>query len=178
MSGKIIIAPEYQEINGPLVFLAGPIQGAYDWQLRATQILQQLHPEINIANPRRPLNHEGDFTEQMYTAQVDWETHHLQMAAYGNAGKGESDRGAVLFWLAKEAKHFCDRAYAQTTRFELAEWKVKHERDKVNLVVGIEDGFTGARYICRRMNQDCPEVPILSTLEETCEKAVEMCYRK
>ncbi len=100
---------------------------------------------------------------------VDWETFHLRNAGWN---------GVVLFWLAKEFEHDCKRAYAQTSRFELGEWKVIHERDGSNLVVGIEEGFTGDRYIKRRLPQDCPEVPILSTLEETCEKAVELAYRR
>ena len=173
MSGKILIAPEYHEIVGPLVFLAGPIQGALDWQAQAICILQKYAPELHIANPRRPLKHEGDFTKQMFNAQTDWETYYLNRAAYG--------KGAILFWLAKETEHFCNRSYAQTSRFELSEWKVKHERDGVKLVVGIEtaqnegkekDAFTGAKYMRRRFAQDCPEIAILSTLEETCERVV------
>ena len=165
MTGKILIAPEYKTIYGPLIFLAGPIQGAYVWHEQAIDTIQSLDNRINIASPRRRAKHEGEFTQDMYNEQVDWETHHLR-----RAGK----EGAVLFWLAKEHEHVCYRAYAQTSRFELAEWKMRHERDKINLVVGIEEGFTGYRYIRRRFSQDCPDVPILSTLEETCEKAVEL----
>jgi hypothetical protein len=76
-----------------------------------------------------------------------------------------------LFWLAAEAEHDCTRSYAQTSRFELSEWKIRHERDGVRLVVGIEDGFSGARYILRRFGQDCPAVPIVRTLEDACELA-------
>jgi len=34
MAGKILIAPKYEDIEGPLIFLAGPIQGAWQWQDR------------------------------------------------------------------------------------------------------------------------------------------------
>jgi hypothetical protein len=91
---------------------------------------------------------------------VDWETHHLRRAALD---------GVILFWLAREATHHCDRAYAQTTRFELAEWKVRHERDQSAIVVGIEPGFSGARYIRRRLFLDSPGVPIRESLAETCQ---------
>ncbi len=153
--------PDILEIEGSLIFLAGPIQGAKDWQKEAVKIIHGLDPSINIASPKRDYL-DGEF---VYEKQVDWETHNLRKAA---------QNGVILFWLAKEDKHNCGRAYAQTSRFELAEWKIKHERDGVKLVIGIEDGFTGARYIRRRFSQDCPDVAILNSLEETCKKAVEL----
>ncbi len=158
MGGKVIVVPEYIEVSGPIVFLAGPIQGAPDWQTRAIAYLRAHAPSLHIASPRREYLH-NDFN---YERQVDWETKYLRRAAKD---------GVILFWLAKEAEHFCDRAYAQTTRFELAEWKVRHERDGVRLVVGIEDGFTNARYIRRRFTQDCPRVPLCTTLEKACATA-------
>jgi len=167
---KLILPPNYlKKIDGPLIFLAGPIQGSYRWQDKAIEIIQDLAPELYIACPRRDIHLKGDFTPDMYNEQVDWETYHLR-----KAGKN----GTILFWLAKEAKHNCTRAYAQTSRFELGEWKVRHERDGSNLVVGIEEGFTNSRYIRRRLSQDCPKVPICSTLEETCKKAIELAISK
>ena len=164
MTGSILIAPEYENVEGPLIFLAGPIQGAYNWQEQAISLINSLDSEMNIASPRRRIKHEGEFTENMYNEQVDWETHYLNRAA---------EKGAVMFWLAKESEHVCHRAYAQTSRFELAEWKVLHQIYHSKMVVGIEEGFTGHRYIEKRFSQDCPEVPVLSSLEETCTKAVE-----
>jgi hypothetical protein len=159
MSGKLILPPNYLEVEGPMIFLAGPIQGAYKWQDEAIKIIQSSAPELHIASPRRDYLDEGFLYEQ----QVDWETHYLRRAA---------KEGAVMFWLAKEFEHDCERAYAQTSRFELGEWKVKHELEGVKLVVGIEEGFTNARYIRRRMSQDCLDVPICGSLEETCKKAI------
>ncbi|MBT4539747.1 hypothetical protein HOI26_03750 [Candidatus Woesearchaeota archaeon] len=163
MTRKILLPPNYDTLEGPLVFLAGPIQGAYNWQNDAIKTIQDLAPELNIASPRKNIIKKGKFTQEMYNEQVDWETYHLKKA-------GED--GVILFWLAKESEHISRRAYAQTSRAELFEWKVKHERDGTNLVVGIEDGFSGAKYIQRRFPQDCPEIPICSTLEDTCLKAV------
>src|SRR5262245_51764816 len=147
----LIGSPDYSTFTGPVVFLAGPIQGAPDWQAQAVLLFDRLAPGLNVANPRR-VYLPGSFD---YHAQVDWETHHLRLAGAD---------GVILFWLAREADHTCDRAYAQTTRFELAEWKVRHERDGARLVVGIDDGFTGARYIRRRLAVDCPAVPVCDTL--------------
>ena len=159
--GKIVLPPEIVEVNGPLIFLAGPIQGAKNWQNEAIRIIQKIDHEINIASPRREYL-DGNF---VYDKQVDWETHYLRKAAR---------QGVILFWLAKEFQHDQKRAYAQTSRFELAEWKIRHERDGVRLVVGIEDGFSGTKYIKRRFSQDCPNIPILDSLEETCKKAIEL----
>lgn len=167
--GQIICSPAYLEkIEAPVIFLAGPIQGAHSWQEEAIEIIHSLDSNICIANPRRQnIEIKGDFTTGMYNEQVDWETFHLRKAG---------ENGCVMFWLAKESSHDCSRAYAQTTRFELAEWKARHEFLKANLVIGIEDGFTGAKYIRRRFMQDCPEVPICDSLEETCEQAVRLAY--
>lgn len=159
--GKLILPPEIIEVDAPLIFLAGPIQGAKKWQEEAIKLIWDKNPEINIVSPRREyLNKEFVFEKQ-----VDWETHYLRET---------SKKGVILFWLAKEAEHNCERAYAQTSRFELAEWKIRHERDGIKLVIGIEEGFTGARYIQRRLPQDCPDVPILDSLEQTCNMAVKL----
>ena len=167
MAGKIILPPNYETINGKLVFLAGPIQGAPDWQQEAIDYFKIRVPNLNVASPRRHIERKGEFSPEMYNEQVDWETHHLRRA---------SQDGAIMFWLAREAQHDCGRAYAQTSRFELGEWKTRHERDGTKLVVGIAEGFTNRRYLMRRLSQDCPEVPVCSTLEETCRKIVEQLY--
>lgn len=155
----VLTAPEYQELSGPVVFLAGPIQGAPDWQAEAITRFGELAPSLHVASPRREYL-PGEF---VYEAQVDWETHYLRRAA---------EDGVILFWLAAETDHHPERAYAQTTRGELFEWKVRAERDGVLLVVGIEEGFSGAKYVRHRFRQDCPEVPILSSLEDTCREVV------
>ena len=169
MAGKIIIAPAYERIDGPLTFLAGPIQGAPRWQDNAIRIIGDYAPAMNIASPRRKGVTTGDFTETMYNEQVDWETYHLR-----HAGRD----GVILFWLAKEKEHYCHRAYAQTSRFELAEWKTMRMFTTARLVVGIQEGFTGARYIRRRFAHDCPRVPVCRTLDETCKMAMEEASKK
>lgn len=162
MNTNLILPPQYIDTqNTPVIFLAGPIQGAPQWQAQAIALLQNLVPQAYIASPRKEYL-DGTF---VYANQVNWETHYLNKAAQS---------GVVLFWLAKEEVHFPERAYAQTSRFELGEWKVKHERDGINLVVGIEEGFSNARYIKHRLAQDCPKVAICSTLEATCQQAVQL----
>lgn len=162
---RLIVAPNYPKFDSPLIFLAGPIQGAENWQLKAAQYILNKDQIIWVASPRRFEKEKGEFTENKYNDQVDWETHNLRLA-----GK----KGTVLFWLSKEFEHSCSRAYAQTTRFELAEWKMKHQYEKSNLALGIEKGFTGERYIKRRLSQDCPEINIKNSLEETCDEAIRL----
>ncbi len=166
---RIIIAPTYLErIDAPLIFLAGPIQGAEKWQDEAIELIQEQDSELYVASPRRNVTYKkGDFSKEMSDEQIDWETKYLREAG---------DHGTVLFWLAKEVEHRCDRSYAQTTRSEFSEWKMRHQYEGSDIVVGIEEGYTGAKYIRRRMAQDCPEVKIHSTLEGTCQEAVELAY--
>jgi hypothetical protein len=156
--GAVLLPTTISPVDGPLVFLAGPIQGAPHWQADGIRWFAEYAPTIAVASPRR-VDRSREFD---YAAQVDWETHHLRRAAAD---------GVILFWLAREVESVPGRAYAQTTRFELAEWKVRHERDGVRLAVGIEDGFSGARYIRHRFGQDCPQVPLVSSLAEVCAAA-------
>jgi len=162
---KILRAPEYEIITNPLIFLAGPIQGAPDWQAEAISILSQSNAEFSIASPRRLAEKKGNFSVDKYNEQVDWETHHLRLA-----GK----TGVIMFWMAKEAYDVPGRAYAQTSRFELGEWKTRHELLKIKLVLGIELGFTNEKYLRRRLKQDCHDIEIQSTLAETCAEALRL----
>jgi hypothetical protein len=176
MLGRLFWAPAVVDVVGPLIFLAGPIKGAIHWQDDAVEHIWSLDDtdHIHIANPRRSftkLTKEKKpvkFTPEMFNEQVDWETKYLNRAAAN---------GVILFWLAKESIHLCERAYAQTTRFEFAEWKEKHSRTGVKIAVGIEEGFSGAHYIRRRMTQDYPDIPIRDTLEDTCRDAVALIAR-
>jgi hypothetical protein len=165
MKGQLILPPDRIGVKGPVIFLAGPIQGTRDWQSESIKFVRMHAPELNLASPRR----EYLPKEFVYEKQVDWETYYLHRAA---------ENGVIMFWLAKENEHDCSRAYAQTTRFELAEWKVRHEHDRIKIVVGIEDGFSGAKYIRRRLSQDCPDVKIYDTLKDTCLAAIEKAKEK
>lgn len=154
MAAQLLSPPEHTLLDPqiPMVFLAGPIQGTDDWQHGASEHFLRRHSRLYVANPRREYM-DGSFD---YSAQVDWESAHLRRAA---------DHGVIFFWLAKESEHHPERAYAQTTRFELAEWVARAGHRKVRIVIGIEDGFSGARYIRHRVGQDRPEIPILDDLE-------------
>lgn len=173
----LLTSPARTRSEAPLIFLAGPIQwGTTAWHDTASALLRELAPDIIVASPRRDPATSAtlwnqredaaavdDFPAAAYDEQMDWETEHLRRAG---------ERGCVMFWLARETEHNCARPHAQTTRFELAEWKERAARDGARLVVGIEVGFTGARYIRRRFAQDVPRVPVCDSLEATCRAAV------
>lgn len=167
--GQVLYPPTIADVSGSIIFLAGPIQGAPQWQERAIKIIQELSHNPIIACPRRLIMTSKEFDAAEYNLQVDWETHYLRKAGLF---------GVVMFYLAKEIKseHSCDRAYAQTTRFELSEWKMRHERDNTKLAIGIERGFTNEKYIRRRFGQDCPDINICNSLRDTCEEAVRLFH--
>ncbi|HUD07388.1 MAG TPA: hypothetical protein VMR34_05885 [Candidatus Saccharimonadales bacterium] len=175
--------PDLVEVQGPLIFLAGPIQDAPDWQETAKTHIHELDPAIAVASPRK-IYTKGAF---VYEKQVDWETHSLRRAG---------EEGVIAFWLAaQEQKRLSiharlgamatllikgtlplPRAYAQTSRFELGEWKKNHEYEWTHLTIGIEEGFGNARYIRRRFSQGCPDVKIADSLSEMCQNAVDLVH--
>src|SRR3989338_3144881 len=163
-SDKVILPPDFRDIDGPLIFLAGPIRGAEDWQSEAIEIIHRADSGIYIASPRREVFDESfDFD-----VQTDWETKYLNLAA---------ERGGILFWLAREAHHSCDngRSYAQTTRFELATWVERFRHRDVGIVIGIEKGFSGVEYIRKMVSAN---IVIVDTLEDTCAEAVKIIKNK
>jgi len=152
--------PELVEVKGPVIFLNGPIQGAPLWQPEAAKLAISQRPVV-VASPRKVYEEETF----VYERQVDWETHFRRRAA---------KFGAHLFWLARQVEETPGRSYAQTSRIELGESKLLHERDGTKLVIGIEPGFGNERYIRRRFSQDCPDVPILDNLEDTVGATLEL----
>ncbi len=160
---QVLIPPAYADITGPLIFIAGPIQGSADWQERAIAILAGADG-VTIASPRR-LGELRLFSEKEYNEQVDWEHFHLDRAARN---------GVIMFWLSKENLHRCDRPYAQTTRFELGEAVTLHRLAGAKVCVGLEEGFSNARYLRRTLAKKAPGIPLCATLEETCRRAAEL----
>ena len=160
MTERLLLQPpEVVETNEPVIFLAGPIQGAPDLQTKAAKLIHDIDPTIIVTSPRKDYP-EGTF---VYEKQVDWEIYFLRTA-------GRS--GVIAFWLAAQTTETPGRSYAQTTRFELAEWKMRHEYEGAKLTIGVEEGFGNARYIHRRLSQDAPGVKIVDSLEKMTKNAV------
>lgn len=141
---KILIAPEYDysiSDKDIVIFLAGPIQGSYDWH---SEFIDKLSKNIEtdknviICSPKR-IKKDDNFN---YDEQVNWESYYLHKS---------SKQGIIVFWLAKEKDHIEGRSYAQTTRFELAEWWTKGQYIKdFKIVVGADKEFNGLKYINKK----------------------------
>jgi hypothetical protein len=159
--------PEYAEIpdNQPVLFLAGPIQGAPFWQKEIIRYLQtpdRTDEVVHVTNPRRDGPLEGNFGEEKYLEQVTWEEFYLLRAA---------EFGGIIFWFAKKdpsQPYEPGRAYAQTTRIELGEalgWK--RYKPSINITIGIEPGYSGSeRYIRFKARQH--NLKVYSHIGDTC----------
>lgn len=164
LESTVLYPPNLIEIKTtPIVFLAGPIVGAPDWQSHAIEYLQSACKDILIACPKVERIDDPSFS---FAKQVEWETYYLHQAAC---------HGVILFWLAKENEHFCHRSYAQTSRFELGEWFARASFDNTEIIIGIEPGFSGADYIRHRLT--ARHHHISESLEEVCQRTIE-CYRR
>lgn len=64
---RVLLPTTIVETEGPVVFLAGPIQGAPDWQAAAIEWFATHNSALCVASPRR-LDRSSDF---LYSAQVD-----------------------------------------------------------------------------------------------------------
>lgn len=141
---NVLSPPEIVETEEKTIFLAGPIQGASDWHTRAINFLNEHRSDktFKIASPKKKYE-KGTFDLEK---QIDWESFHLKQA---------STNGLIIFWLDNEVEHNPERAYAQTSRFELAEWLNKNLiDDNVKVLVGIDTEFSGADYIIDRIESD------------------------
>lgn len=153
-----IIRPNQDLKNPDLsgIFLAGPIQGAIDWQNNVIDKIKEkanefIEHDFFIASPRSlSAKHHENF---VFNNQVDWETKYLLKAA---------ETGVIFFYLCNETAHYCNRSYAQTTRAELFEWITRTKlNNKYDIHICFDSNFSGTRYIQRRLS---PENNILSGL--------------
>lgn len=168
----------------PLFFLAGPVRGGGNWQLKAHSLLvQQMQGACSVVIPCRykpgdPLYglQEPGRTD-VFERQVLWERYYLELA---------SRRGCIAFWLpvidkSSDVAEDPDFCYARDTRGELGEWR---GRDKIlkelclprpKMVVGAEVGFPGLSVIQANFDDALGEnYPIYTTLPETIRAAVEL----
>ncbi len=157
----ILLPPSYCYDKKPVVFLAGPIQGADNWQSDAAKKID--HEDVIVASPRGV-----QLDDASHFGQIDWEHFYLEEAA---------QRGVTLFWLAREAQHICTRAYAQTTRFELAEALSRTRYEGTRVIVGIDPEFSGGRYIEYTINKKYPSVPVYRSLDQACSAAAIVALR-
>lgn len=174
--GKVIIPKMYvQDIDAPLIFLAGPIRSAPNWQDQAIDFLFSHNPNLVIASPRRGVRDEitpyiaqGD--ENYFPRQRAWERHYLDIA---------SKTGAILFWLPGEAEHNCEKVYGAMSRVEIGQCMTNYSYDNsVRFCVGGDGKFPEMNTIEYDLQLDAPDKKIFSHLEETCLEALRLAYQK
>lgn len=185
MTEKRIILPKnrIENIDGPLIFLAGPVQGAPRWQDRAIEMIHANNSEIYVAAPSLNVREEY-FEARMRSAendflyQLDWERNYLELA---------SKKGVILFWLPNQIeampinqKTGFSQPYARDTRPETAGWgwRLLEYKPKTNIVVGAEEYFDGINVITRNFLRVKPNMKFYSTLEQTCQKAIKLATQQ
>jgi len=170
--GRLIIPKTYvSEINRPLVFLAGPIINAPNWQEDAIELLFSRDPNLVVASPRfrvsdrvSPYLLEGQ--EGHFPRARAWERHYLDIA---------SKTGAVLFWLPGEGERSMDKVYGAMTRVELGQWMTNYLHDNsIRLCIGSDGNFPELSPIRYDLSLDAPNKIIFSSLEDTCNEAVRL----
>lgn len=173
--GKVIIPNTYvSDLKTPLIFLAGPIRGAPNWQDKAVEFLLSQEPNLIVASPRRGIRNKiapyiakGD--ENHFSRQREWERYYLDIA---------SKTGAIMFWLPGEKNHKCSKVYGATTRVELGQWMTAYRYDKsTRFCVGSDGNFHELRTIEYDLKMDAPEKEIKKTLNETCIEALRLAYQ-
>ena len=142
----------------PVLFLAGPIQGAPDYQTGFARAVLAKRPDFVVATPRVPAGLDRATFD--YGRQVDWEERHLWRAAR---------LGGVAFWFAAQdpaLPYPPGRAYAQTSRIEIGMVVGWRRFMAVNLVVGFDPAYGGGseRYIRHMLHRD--GVPVAGDREE------------
>ena len=112
--------------EGWYVFLAGPIQGAPEWQNEVDR------SNVVFLSPRR-----DSYKDFNWEKQVAWETIGLKIS------------DVILFWIPPEIEHIEGRDYAQTTRTEIGEYLALGKK----IIVGVHKDFPGRRYIATKAAQ-------------------------
>lgn len=169
--GNILIPKSRVEITGPLIFLAGPIRSAPNWQDDAIELLLSKDDDILVASPRRGIRdciapYVVQDSEEYFPRQRAWERHYLEYAARN---------GAIMFWLPGEDEHNCAKPYGAMTRLELGQWMTRYRNDSsVRFCVGSDDQFSELDTIRYDLSVDAPDKDIKTTLEETCYEALRL----
>lgn len=169
---KVILPNTHVEMSVPLIFLAGPILSAPRWQDEAIAYFAKKGEEsLLIASPRRGRTaaiapYVIDGNQDYFPRQRAWERHYLDIAAR---------TGAIMFWLPGEETHDCRKVYGATTRMELGQWMTRYRRDKtVRFCAGTDGRFSEVDIIVYDLQQDAPDKKMHTTLEETCEAALQL----
>jgi hypothetical protein len=154
-----LVPPEIYDVEGPIIMLeAAPLTPR--WEAEAADMLHQIDREIIVAIGRAELVNGGYQSNEF----EKWKEYYSNRAAkWGGitimlaAAEVKEDKSAVGFVngysLHDQISALC---------------KMKIENQNLNLVIGIEEDFEAAAVIEQSIMSQCPSIPILSSLEDTC----------
>ena len=115
------------------VFLAGPIQGAPNWQHSIENLFaNEQYSNIVFLSPRRL-----SYDNFNYEEQVQWEKKYMGLA------------DVILFWIPEASEDVKGRSYAQTTRTEFGEYLARGKK----IIFGAYKEFPGLRYFESKLKQ-------------------------
>ncbi|HKA88060.1 MAG TPA: nucleoside 2-deoxyribosyltransferase domain-containing protein [Haliangiales bacterium] len=112
----VIVPPDPLPSGRPMIFLAGGITGCPDWQSEMIRLLDPLHPQWLVLNPRREQFPIDD--PDAAFAQIAWEHRALRAAR------------AIIFWFPRET--VCPIAL-----YELGAWSMTQRR----IFVGAHEAY-------------------------------------
>lgn len=169
---KIITPKDFVQIeDSPLIFLAGPIQGAPNWHDKAMSYLFSKENNLYIASPKRIVGpnlskYVVSGNKDFFPRQRAWERFYLDLA---------SMNGSIMFWLPGEENHNCGKVYGAMTRLELGQWMTKYSFDmKTRFCIGSDGNFPELKTIKYDLSLDAPGKEIFSSLEEVCDEAISL----
>jgi hypothetical protein len=169
--GKVILPNTYVEnIKFPLIFLAGPIRGAPDWQSKAIEILLAKNSNLFIASPRGRLKENifqyiASGKQDYFPRQRAWERHYIDIA---------SKKGGLMFWLPEQATDIGKKPYASMSRIELGEAIGRYREDNTTrFCAGCPGNFQDLDAIEDDLMAYAPRL-IYDTLEKTCDEVLRL----
>ena len=152
----IVRPPHSFSENGKVVYLAGPLKSAPNWQKEACDYFERSASGLHIINPRwesLPLDFDAE-------DQFQWEYFHQCLAL---------ERGCVMFWFPANMKNRRPFAYGGKALIDLGEIVAQTRLNKGRIYIGMEPGWRSlaADYIKCVMGEH-----IYESLEELCRQVV------
>ncbi len=157
--------------NQPVIFLAGPLNSAPQWQRQASCMIFNRMKKVTVCSPRM-ISHEEQGCDYTFTRQRAWERYYMDRAA---------EYGTILFWMPEvDPQHdYKGLTYGATTRFELGEWMTRASLDKsINVEIGAQEGFNTIHTIAYDMQRLLPEKVLHTSLSSLVDAAIEHAGKK
>lgn len=169
-----LILPNHRisELEGSLVYLAGPINGAPRWRDKVIKYFfgfeGDLGGEIVAISPERRLDDSlnGYVLKnggRLFIRQWEWERFY--------AKKILGSKGVVMFWFPGSAENVDN--YGEKAKEEFGVWIQRYLSQRAfELCVGSDGNFPGWEVIRHYLAVHAPEVSPKTTLIDTCKEAL------